>query len=66
MNLEKSHIESINTLINGVRTAQSRGVYSLEEAESLSASVRTVVQFFNSFVQQQSQQSENQDSPQAG
>jgi hypothetical protein len=38
---EKQQIDSLSTLVSGVRLAQSRGAYSLEEAADLCAAVRT-------------------------
>ena len=38
----EEQISSINSLINGVRLAQSRGVYSLEEAAVLHQNVKTL------------------------
>jgi len=40
MSREKSQIEALSILVEGVRIAQSRGCYSLEEASDLCGAVR--------------------------
>ena len=40
MSIEKQQVSALSSLVSGVRLAQSRGAYSLEEASDLCAAVR--------------------------
>jgi len=40
MSIEKQQVNSLSALVSGVRIAQSRGAYTLEEASDLCAAVR--------------------------
>ena len=56
MELTREHANYLNILINAVRHAQSKGVYTLEEAESISVSVRNISDFFNRYIESMSAQ----------
>ena len=61
MNLTKQHVDYLNILISAARHAQSKGVYTLEEAERISVSVRNISDFFNEYIESMSAQPEEEE-----